>query len=106
MSIAYRPIAFAELASLIKLPDNLFSDSEALVEIVATYGSFLAILRRDIFGLKFLGFPIKKVILPSPNLLVAVKYVCVYWVNYLHYSGCPKKNGFSVDKRGYIDDFL
>lgn len=153
MSIAYRPIAFAELASLVELPDDLSSDSEALAEIVATCGSFLAVredtiifvhqsakefllgetqngvfpgdikaqhrtiffrslqvmfktLRRDIFGLKFPGFPIEKVIPPSPNPLAAAKYACVYWVDHLHHSGCPKKNGFSVDERGYVDDFL
>ncbi|CAG7932682.1 unnamed protein product [Penicillium olsonii] len=43
MSIVYRPIAFDELASLVELPDELSDDSEALSEIIAICGSFLAV---------------------------------------------------------------
>ncbi|KAJ6118775.1 hypothetical protein N7471_013395 [Penicillium samsonianum] len=43
MSIVYRPIAFDELASLVELPDDLSSDSEALSEIIAICGSFLTV---------------------------------------------------------------
>ncbi|CAG8325453.1 unnamed protein product, partial [Penicillium salamii] len=93
MSIVYRPIAFDELASLVELPDDLSSDSEALLEIIA-------------ICVKFLGFPIKKVILLSSNPLVAAQYVCVHWVDYLHYSGCYKKKDLDIDERGCVGDFL
>ncbi|CAG8253823.1 unnamed protein product [Penicillium salamii] len=43
MSIVYRSIAFDELASFVELPDDLFSDSEALSEIIAICGSFLTV---------------------------------------------------------------
>ncbi|KAI2764691.1 hypothetical protein DTO012A8_9515 [Penicillium roqueforti] len=43
MSIVYRPIAFDELVSLVELPDDLSSDSEALSEIIAICGSFLTV---------------------------------------------------------------
>jgi hypothetical protein len=46
MSIVYRPIAFNELASLIKLPDDFSDNSKALSEIIAIYGSFLT-MRED-----------------------------------------------------------
>ncbi|KAJ6008970.1 hypothetical protein N7522_003986 [Penicillium canescens] len=153
MSIVYRPIAFDELASLVKLPDELSGDSAALSEIVAVCGSFLAVredtivfvhqsakefllketqngvfsrgveaehrtifsrslqamfktLRRDIFQIKFPGFPIEKVIPPSPNPLAAAKYACVYWVDHFHHSGCHKRNDLRVDERGCVNDFL
>jgi hypothetical protein len=63
-------------------------------------------LRRDIFQLKIPEFPIKKVIPPTPNPLSAAKYACVYWVDYLHYSGCHKRHDLSVDERGCVGDFL
>ncbi|KAJ5962595.1 hypothetical protein N7501_007536 [Penicillium viridicatum] len=153
MSIVYRPITFNELVSLVELPDDLSSDSEALSEIIMLCGSFLVIredtivfvhqsakefllreiqngifargieaehytiftrslhamfrtLRRDIFQLRFPGFPIEKVVPPSPNPLAAVHYACVYWVDHLYHSGCYKKNDLDVDKRGGIGDFL
>jgi hypothetical protein len=46
MSIVYRPIAFNELASLVKLSNDLSDDYKTLVEVIAVYGSFLA-MRED-----------------------------------------------------------
>ncbi|KAJ5588741.1 hypothetical protein N7537_011419 [Penicillium hordei] len=63
-------------------------------------------LRRDIFQLKFPGFPIEKVIPPSPNPLTAAKYACVYWVDHLHHSGCHEKDDLTVGDRKRIGDFL
>ncbi|KAJ9481382.1 hypothetical protein VN97_g12098 [Penicillium thymicola] len=63
-------------------------------------------LQRDIFEIKFPGFPIEEVIPPSPNPLAAAQYACVYWVDHLHYSGCHNKNDLSVDERWRVDDFL
>lgn len=153
MSIVYRPIAFAELASLVELPDDLSGDSEALSEIVAICGSFLTMredtiifvhqsakefllretqsevfpggiaaehqtifsrsieamfktLQRDIFRLKLPGYPIEKVIPPSPNPLAYAQYACVHWVDHLHHSGCHKKKDVDIDERGCVGDFL
>jgi hypothetical protein len=61
-------------------------------------------LRRDIFQLKFPGFPIEKIIPPSPDPLVTTRYACVYWVDHLH--GCYKNEDVDVVKRGCVGDFL
>ena len=153
MSIVYRPIAFDELPSIVELPDDLSSDTEALSEIIAICGSFLTVredtiifvhqsakefllretqtgvfpggieaehqkafsrslkamsqtLRRDIFQLKFPGYPIEKVIPPSPNPLAPAQYACVHWVDHLHHSGCHKKKDLDIDERGCVGDFL
>ncbi|CAG8022687.1 unnamed protein product [Penicillium salamii] len=153
MSIVYRPIAFDELVSLVELPDDLSSDSEALSEIIAICGSFLTVredtivfvhqsakefllresqngvfpggteaehqtifshclkamfktLQRDIFQIKLPGFPIEKVIPPSPNPLAAAKYACVYWVDHLHHSGWHEKKHLDIDQRGRVGEFL
>lgn len=63
-------------------------------------------LRRDIFQLKLPGFPIEKVIPPSPNLLAAATYSCVYWVDHLHHSGCHGKRDLEADERGCVSNFL
>ncbi|KAJ6016516.1 hypothetical protein N7540_011107 [Penicillium herquei] len=63
-------------------------------------------LRRDIFQLKFPGFPIEKVIPPSPNPLAAAQYACIYWVDHLYYSGWHKKDDLGVDDREFVGDFL
>jgi hypothetical protein len=63
-------------------------------------------LRHDIFQLKKPGFPIEKVIPPSPNPLAAAQYACVYWVDHLHHSGCQAENDDGVDARGRVDGFL
>ncbi|CAG7947089.1 unnamed protein product [Penicillium salamii] len=63
-------------------------------------------LRRDIFQIKLPGFPVEKVIPPSPNPLAAAQYACVYWVDHLHHSGCDKKRNLDIDERGCVGDFL
>ncbi|CAG7985254.1 unnamed protein product [Penicillium salamii] len=63
-------------------------------------------LRRDIFQVKFPGFPIEKVIPPSPNPLAAAQYACVYWVDHLHQSGYHERKDFDIDDRGCVGDFL
>jgi hypothetical protein len=63
-------------------------------------------LQRDIFHIKFPGFPIEKVIPPSPNTLAAAQYACVYWVDHLHHSGCHEKKELHIDQRGCVGDFL
>ncbi|CAG8937555.1 unnamed protein product [Penicillium salamii] len=63
-------------------------------------------LRRDIFQIKLPGFPIEKVIPPSPNPLAAATYACVYWVDHLHHSRCHKERNLDIDERGCVGDFL
>ncbi|CAG8105725.1 unnamed protein product [Penicillium salamii] len=153
MSIVYRPIAFDELVSLVELPDDLSSDSEALSELIEICGSFLAvrqdtiifvhqsakefllkerqngvfprgieaehqtifsrsleamfkILQRDIFQIKLPGFPIEKIIPPSPSPLAAAKYACVYWVDHFHHGRFHDKKLIDIDEGGRVGDFL
>ncbi|KAI1621217.1 hypothetical protein EDD37DRAFT_659562 [Exophiala viscosa] len=40
-------------------------------------------LRRDIYGLRTLGYPIELVKRPEPNPLAALRYSCIYWVDHL-----------------------
>jgi hypothetical protein len=40
-------------------------------------------LRRDIYRLCTLGFPIERVQSPDPDPLVASRYSCIYWVDHL-----------------------
>ncbi|CAI7656153.1 unnamed protein product [Penicillium palitans] len=63
-------------------------------------------LRRDIFQIKFPGFPIEKVITPSPNPLAAAQYACLYWVDHLHYSRCYEEKDLDSEERGSVGDFL
>jgi hypothetical protein len=63
-------------------------------------------LRRDIFDIKFPGFPIEKVTQPSPNPLAAIQYACVYWVDHLQHGWCHKQDDVILDEGGCVDLFL
>jgi hypothetical protein len=66
----------------------------------------LKTLRRDIYGLKSPGFPIEKVIQPSPDPLAATRYSCLYWVDHLQ-EGCANDNANDdLVEGGLIEDFL
>jgi hypothetical protein len=49
VSTVYQPIIVDELVTLIKLPNGVNSEYEALAEIISYYRSFLAIRERIIF---------------------------------------------------------
>jgi hypothetical protein len=51
-------------------------------------------LYRDIYILKYPGFPINELEHPEPDPLVAVRYSCVYWVDHLK-DGAPTENATS-----------
>jgi hypothetical protein len=63
-------------------------------------------LRRDIFGIKFPGFSVKKVKQPSPNPLAAARYACVYWADHLQDGWCDKNDDLSLHKGRCVDAFL
>ncbi|KAL2196899.1 NACHT domain-containing protein [Corynascus similis CBS 632.67] len=64
------------------------------------------ILRRDIYKLGAPGRSIDNVAPPNPDLLAALRYSCVYWVNHLR-DCLPKENGNkSIQVGGLIDTFL
>jgi hypothetical protein len=49
VSTMYRPIITDELVTLVKMPNGVDSESEALAEIIGYYRSFLVIRERTIF---------------------------------------------------------
>ena len=65
-------------------------------------------LRRDMYGLRALGYPIKRVKQPDPDPLAASRYSCVYWVDHLYDSNPNSCANYSVDLQdgGTVDSFI
>ncbi|KAI4940444.1 hypothetical protein J4E91_011334, partial [Alternaria rosae] len=65
-------------------------------------------LRRDMYGLKALGTPIEDVEMPEPDLLAALRYSCVHWVDHLYDSNPTSSTIYAECLRdgGVIDRFL
>ncbi|KAK3934300.1 putative vegetative incompatibility protein [Diplogelasinospora grovesii] len=63
-------------------------------------------LRRDMYGLVALGFPIDKVKPPDPDPLAAVRYSCIYWVDHLRDCDPKKMANDDLQDGGSIDAFL
>ncbi|KAF2266550.1 NACHT-domain-containing protein [Lojkania enalia] len=65
-------------------------------------------LRRDIYSLYALGYPIKQVKQPDPDPLAASRYLCIYWINHL----CDWKPHSHASHRadlqdgGVVDNFI
>jgi hypothetical protein len=65
-------------------------------------------LRRDVYNLRELGYPIQQVEQPDPDPLAASRYSCIYWVDHL----CDWNPNSSADHRvdlqdkGAVDTFL
>ncbi|KAH7089950.1 WD40-repeat-containing domain protein [Paraphoma chrysanthemicola] len=90
---------------LTKAVDKIFPDgTEDAHQIV--FSKSLAILsgtlRRDMYSLGALGFPIDDVEPPRPDPLAASRYSCVYWIDHLHDS----KRGSSVLDAPHIRDMV
>ncbi|KAF2178780.1 hypothetical protein K469DRAFT_695111 [Zopfia rhizophila CBS 207.26] len=65
-------------------------------------------LRRDMYSLHALGYPIKRVEYPDPDPLAASRYLCVYWVDHLcdwnpNSSASYRDN---LQDRGTVDSFI
>jgi hypothetical protein len=57
-------------------------------------------LRRDIYSLGWLGYPIELVKQPDPDPLVASRYSCIYWVDHL----CDRNFDCYADQRVDLQD--
>ena len=65
-------------------------------------------LRRDIYRLRALGYPIERVELPDPDPLAASRYPCIYWVDHLcdwNSNSCTNHKADMQDG-GMVDVFL
>jgi hypothetical protein len=65
-------------------------------------------LRRDIYSLSALGYPIKEVNQPDPDPLAASHYSCIYWVDHLYYCSTDScaNHSVSLQAGGIVDVFL
>ena len=60
-------------------------------------------LRRDIYSLRALGYPIERVELPEPDPLAASRYSCIHWVDHF----CDwNTNRIDQQDGGAIDEFV
>jgi hypothetical protein len=65
-------------------------------------------LRRNIYNLDSLGYPIEQVQPPEPDPLAALRYPCLYWVDHL-YESEPHNHAdmkVSLQDRGPVDVFV
>jgi hypothetical protein len=65
-------------------------------------------LRRDIYNLRTLGYPIARVQQPDPDPLAALRYSCIYWVDHLcEWNANPcTKHRFDLQDGGMVDVFI
>jgi hypothetical protein len=66
-------------------------------------------LRRDVYSLHALGYPIERVKQPAPDPLAASRYSCIYWIDHLYEwisSSCAKHDEIDLQDDGPVDRFL
>lgn len=65
-------------------------------------------LKRDMYGLAALGFPIDEVQVPADDPLATTRYSCIYWVDHLcdWSSDSSENHGDTLQKDGTIDIWL
>ncbi|KAF7857271.1 hypothetical protein EAF04_009512 [Stromatinia cepivora] len=63
------------------------------------------ILKENIYGLHYSGFPINKIKQPDPDPLVYIRYSCTYWVNHF-IDGNPPKTENHIQNNGKVYNFL
>jgi hypothetical protein len=65
-------------------------------------------LKRDMYGLTALGFPIDEVQVPANDPLATTRYSCIYWVDHLcdWCSDSPENQGDMLQNDGAVDILL
>src|SRR5436305_10210175 len=65
-------------------------------------------LRRDIYDLRALGYPIETVEPPHPDPLAASRYSCIHWVDHLcdWNSNCYANHRVDLQDGGVVDIFV
>jgi hypothetical protein len=96
---------------LIIIFDNIFSSEREEAHHVIFSRSLQVIsktLRRDIYSLSALGYPIERVELPDTDPLAASRYSCVYWVDHLcdWNANCCINHKVDLQGGGAVDVFV
>ncbi|PSN59139.1 HET-domain-containing protein [Corynespora cassiicola Philippines] len=91
--------------------NTIFPSGGEVVHYTIFCRSLLAMsktLRRDLYGLGVLGYPIEQIHQPDPDPLAASRYSCIYWVDHLCDSilGSVTNNREFLQDRGIVDVFL
>lgn len=65
-------------------------------------------LRRDMFGLRALGYPTERVEQPDLDLLAMSRYSCVYWIDHLcdWNPNSHENRGVGLQDGGAVDNFI
>ncbi|KAF2177112.1 HET-R [Zopfia rhizophila CBS 207.26] len=65
-------------------------------------------LRRDIYSLCTLGYPVEEIKPPNPDLLAASRYPCIYWIDHLcdWNPSSSAKDKVDLQDGGAVDSFL
>lgn len=65
-------------------------------------------LRRDMYGVRALGYPADQVEEPDPDPLAASRYSCIYWIDHLSdwNHGCSAHDRVPLQDQGPVDNFL
>jgi len=66
-------------------------------------------LRRDVYNLGAMGYPIERVKQPDLDPLVASRYSCIYWVDHFYdwsSNACTKQDEINLQDKGAIENFI
>jgi hypothetical protein len=92
-----------ERAAILPSKDNIHYDifSQSLKLLSLT-------IKRDMYGLTVLGFPIDEVRVPANDPLATTRYSCIYWVDHLcdWCSDSPENHGGTLQNDGAVDILL
>lgn len=92
--------------------DEVFPSGTAEVHNVVFSRSLLVLsrtLRRDMYNLGALGYPIERVKQPDPDPLAAIRYSCIYWIDHLcEWNSEPSStsHGVALQHGGAVDEFI
>lgn len=62
-------------------------------------------LQRDMYHLKALGYPAKRIKVPDSDPLAASRYLCIYWIDHLYYWSSDS-NVDDLQDGGIVDAFI
>lgn len=91
--------------------DVIFPSGREMVHYTVFSRSLLVMsgaLRRNVYGLGALGYPIEQVEQPDPDPLAASRYSCIYWIDHLcdWSSHCSTYDASILRSKGVVDSFM